>query len=44
MKITKSREKLDSIRGEIISSTSRIDFILGYFSFKENDIRDFKEV
>jgi hypothetical protein len=30
MKITKSREKLDSIRGEIISSTSRIDFILGY--------------
>ena len=30
MKITKSREKLDSIRGEVISSTSRIDFILGY--------------
>ena len=29
-KITKSREKLDSIRGEVISSTSRIDFILGY--------------
>jgi|SRR5665648_141610 len=30
MKITETREKLDSIRGEIISSTSRIDFILGY--------------
>jgi len=30
MKITKIREKLDSIRGEVISSTSRIDFILGY--------------
>ena len=30
MKITKTREKLDSIRGEVISSTSRIDFILGY--------------
>jgi hypothetical protein len=30
MKITKSRKKLDSIRGEIISSASRIDFILGY--------------
>jgi len=30
MKITKTIEKLDSIRGEIISSTSRIDFILGY--------------
>lgn len=30
IKITKSREKLDSIRGEVISSTSRIDFILGY--------------
>lgn len=30
MKVTKIREKLDSIRGEIISSTSRIDFILGY--------------
>ncbi len=30
MKITGTREKLDSIRGEIISSTSRIDFILGY--------------
>ena len=30
MKITKTIEKLDSIRGEVISSTSRIDFILGY--------------
>jgi hypothetical protein len=30
MKITRIREKLDSIRGEVISSTSRIDFILGY--------------
>lgn len=30
MKITKIREKLDSIRGEVISSASRIDFILGY--------------
>jgi len=30
MKITETREKLDSIRGEIISSTSRIDFLLGY--------------
>ncbi len=30
MKIAKIREKLDSIRGEVISSTSRIDFILGY--------------
>jgi len=30
MKITKTREKLDSIRGEVISSISRIDFILGY--------------
>jgi len=30
MKITKIREKLDSIRGEVISSISRIDFILGY--------------
>jgi len=30
MKITETRKKLDSIRGEIISSTSRIDFILGY--------------
>jgi len=29
-KITKSREKLDSIRGEVILSTSRIDFMLGY--------------
>ena len=28
MKITKSREKLDSIRGEVISSTSGINFIL----------------
>lgn len=30
MKITNIREKLDSIRGEVISSTSRIDFILDY--------------
>lgn len=30
MKITKIREKLASIRGEVISSASRIDFILGY--------------
>lgn len=30
MKITKIREKLDLIRGEIISSTARIEFILGY--------------
>jgi len=30
MKITKTIEKLDLIRGEVISSTSRIDFILGY--------------
>jgi len=30
MKITKIREKLDLIRGDVISSTSRIDFILGY--------------
>ncbi len=30
MKITKIREKLDLIRGEVISSTARIEFILGY--------------
>jgi hypothetical protein len=30
MKIIKIREKLDLIRGEVISSASRIDFILGY--------------
>ena len=30
MKITEIREKLDLIRGEVIASTSRIDFILGY--------------
>jgi len=30
MKITKIREKLDSIRGGVISSALRIDFILGY--------------
>jgi hypothetical protein len=30
MKISEIREKLDSIRGEVISHASRIDFILGY--------------
>jgi hypothetical protein len=30
MKISEIREKLDSIRGEVISYASRIDFILGY--------------
>jgi hypothetical protein len=30
MKISEVREKLDSPRGEVISSASRIDFILGY--------------
>lgn len=30
MKITRIREKLDLIRGEVISSASRIGFILGY--------------
>jgi len=30
MKIIKIRERLDSIRGKVISYTSRIDFILGY--------------
>ncbi len=30
MKITKIREKLDLIRGEVISSASRIGFTLGY--------------
>ena len=30
MKIYEIKEKLDSIRGEVVSSASRIDFILGY--------------
>lgn len=30
MSVTKIREKLDLIRGEVISSASRIGFILGY--------------
>ncbi|HEX9917230.1 MAG TPA: hypothetical protein VGB16_05785 [candidate division Zixibacteria bacterium] len=30
MKMTKIRDKLDLIRGEIISSTARVEFILGY--------------
>ena len=30
MKIPEIREKLDSIRGEVVSSTLRIDFVLGY--------------
>ena len=30
IKITNIREKINSIRGEVLSSASRIDFILGY--------------
>jgi hypothetical protein len=42
MKISEIRETLDSIRGELISSASRIDFILGcklriYFFPKTNN-------